>query len=48
MAALPRLAAGQPVAIVAIDPGHDNSAAFTTMFKRVPGSSPRAYFDRTG
>ncbi|MCS0497730.1 helix-turn-helix transcriptional regulator [Ancylobacter sp. MQZ15Z-1] len=43
MAALPRLAAGQPVTTIAIDLGYDNPAAFTTMFKRVLGASPRAY-----
>ena len=43
MAALPRLAAGHPVTTIAIDLGYDNPAAFTTMFKRVLGSSPRAY-----
>lgn len=43
MAALPRLAAGDPVTTVAIDLGYDNPAAFTTMFKRVLGASPRAY-----
>lgn len=43
MAALPRLIAGQPVTTVALDLGYDNPAAFTTMFKRVLGASPRAY-----
>jgi len=44
MAALPRLAAGHAVTTIAIDLGYDNPAAFTTMFKRVLGASPRAYF----
>jgi AraC-like DNA-binding protein len=43
IAALPRLAAGEAVTSVALDLGYDNPAAFTTMFKRVLGASPRAY-----
>lgn len=43
VAALPRLVAGAPVTAVALDLGYDNPAAFTTMFKRVLGSSPRMY-----
>ncbi|MBK1837441.1 helix-turn-helix transcriptional regulator [Azospirillum sp. YIM B02556] len=42
-AALPRLVAGETVTSVALDLGYDNPAAFTAMFKRVLGSSPRAY-----
>lgn len=45
-AALPRLLAGEPVTVVAIDLGYDNPAAFTTMFKRILGSPPRAYLNR--
>jgi AraC-like DNA-binding protein len=45
-AALPRLVAGEPVTAIAIDLGYDNPAAFSTMFKRVLGSSPRNYLDR--
>lgn len=45
MAALPRLAAGHAVTTIAIDLGYDNPAAFTTMFKRVLGASPRGYFN---
>jgi AraC-like DNA-binding protein len=48
VAALPRLAAGEAVTAVAIDLGYDNPAAFTTMFKRVLGSSPRNYLQREG
>lgn len=48
MAALPRLAAGHPVTTVALDLGYDNPAAFTIMFKRVLGASPRAYFGAAG
>lgn len=45
-AALPRLVAGAPVTAVALDLGYDNPAAFTAMFKRVLGASPRNYLRR--
>ena len=48
VAALPRLVAGETVTAVALDLGYDNPAAFTTMFKRVLGASPRAYLRREG
>ncbi|HEY4134401.1 MAG TPA: helix-turn-helix transcriptional regulator [Alphaproteobacteria bacterium] len=48
VAALPRLVAGEPVTAVALDLGYDNPAAFTTMFKRVLGSSPRNYLKQNG
>ncbi len=48
VAALPRLAAGEPVTSIALALGYDNPAAFTTMFKRVLGTSPRAYLGREG
>jgi AraC-like DNA-binding protein len=48
VAALPRLAAGEAVTAIAIDLGYDNPAAFTAMFKRVLGASPRAYFREHG
>ncbi|OLP52888.1 AraC family transcriptional regulator [Rhizobium rhizosphaerae] len=44
-AALPRLAAGEPVTTVALDAGYENIAAFSTMFRRVLGRSPRSYLD---
>jgi AraC-like DNA-binding protein len=47
-AALPRLVANEPVTEVAIDLGYDNPAAFTTMFKRALGASPRAYLKQNG
>ncbi len=47
-AALPRLIAGEPVTAIAIDLGYDNPAAFTTMFKRILGSSPRNYLSQNG
>lgn len=42
-ACLPRLASGEPVTRVALDAGYESVPAFTTMFKRMLGSSPRAY-----
>lgn len=41
--ALPRLAEGETVTSVALDLGYESVAAFTTMFKRMLGKSPRAY-----
>ena len=43
LAALPRLIAGEPVTLVELDLGYDNPAAFTEMFKRSLGFSPRNY-----
>jgi AraC-like DNA-binding protein len=48
VAALPRLAAGEAVTTIALDLGYDNPAAFTAMFTRLLGASPRAYFARHG
>ena len=42
-ACLPMLAGGMPVTRVALEAGYENVAAFTTMFRRVLGSPPRAY-----
>ena len=42
-AALPRLTAGEAVTTVAMDVGYESVAAFTTMFHRMLGSSPRQY-----
>lgn len=47
-AALPRLADGEPVTSVALDLGYDSVPAFTTMFKRMLGASPRSYLRRSG
>ena len=44
LAALPRLAAGEPVTRVAADVGYATPSAFGAMFKRVLGVSPTAYF----
>jgi AraC-like DNA-binding protein len=40
--------AGEPVTTVALDLGYDNPAAFTSMFKRILGSSPRTYLRQNG
>jgi AraC-like DNA-binding protein/mannose-6-phosphate isomerase-like protein (cupin superfamily) len=42
-ASLPRLAGGEAITNVALDAGYENVAAFTTMFRRMLGSSPSAY-----
>ncbi|MWB79326.1 helix-turn-helix domain-containing protein [Pseudooceanicola sp. 216_PA32_1] len=42
-AALPRLVAGERVTAVALDLGYDSPAAFTTMFRRMLGRTPRDY-----
>lgn len=42
-AALPRLAEGVPVTVLALDLGYESTPAFTTMFRRMLGVSPRAY-----
>ncbi|GGA93194.1 AraC family transcriptional regulator [Brucella endophytica] len=47
-AALPRLADGEPVTSVALDLGYDSVPAFTTMFKRMLGVSPKFYGSRGG
>jgi AraC-like DNA-binding protein len=46
-AALPRLADGEPITRVALDLGYDSVPAFTTMFKRMLGASPRSYMRGT-
>ena len=42
-ACLPQLAEGQPVTNVALEAGYESAAAFTTMFRRMLGTSPRTY-----
>ncbi len=42
-AALPRLAKGDSVTSVALDLGYESVPAFTTMFRRMLGASPRSY-----
>jgi AraC-like DNA-binding protein/quercetin dioxygenase-like cupin family protein len=42
-ACLPLLASGVPVTQVALEAGYESTAAFTTMFRRMLGTSPRNY-----
>jgi AraC-like DNA-binding protein len=44
LAALPRLAQGEPVSRVATDVGYATPSAFGAMFRRVLGTSPTGYF----
>lgn len=46
--ALTRLAAGQPVTLVAQDLGYDSPSAFTAMFRRALGCTPSRYFAGSG
>jgi AraC-like DNA-binding protein/quercetin dioxygenase-like cupin family protein len=41
--ALEMLAAGRPVTFVALDLGYESTSAFSAMFRRALGASPRAY-----
>ena len=45
-AALPRLAEGVSITELAMDLGYDSAPAFTTMFRRMLGASPRDYLRR--
>jgi AraC-like DNA-binding protein len=47
LAALARLAAGQPVTRVALDLGYDSPSAFTALFRRAFGTTPSRYLGRT-
>jgi AraC-like DNA-binding protein len=42
-AALPRLAAGEPITTIAFDLGYESASAFATMFRRVTGFAPSRY-----
>ena len=42
-ACLPRLAEGMAVTEIALEAGYESAAAFTTMFRRVLGTTPRSY-----
>ncbi len=46
LAALPRLAAGEPVTGLALDLGYDSPSAFVAAFRRVFGTTPGRYFAR--
>ncbi len=46
LAAVPRLAAGEPVIVVAADLGYETPGAFTAMFSRLTGRNPSRYFRR--
>lgn len=48
LAALPMLAGGKTVTETALDLGYDSAPAFTTMFRRMLGASPRAYLRQGG
>lgn len=45
-AAVPRLAEGEAVTSIALDLGYDSVSAFTTMFRRMLGVSPKFYLPR--
>ncbi|UHC17868.1 helix-turn-helix transcriptional regulator [Methylobacterium currus] len=45
LSAIPRLAASEPVGIVAADLGYETPGAFTAMFRRMMGENPSRYFD---
>jgi AraC-like DNA-binding protein/quercetin dioxygenase-like cupin family protein len=42
-ACLPRLAEGMPITEIALELGYESAAAFTTMFRRMLGTTPRSY-----
>lgn len=46
LAAIPMLAAGTPITKVAGDVGYDTPSAFSLMFRRVTGMTPREYLSR--
>jgi AraC-like DNA-binding protein len=46
--ALARLALGQPVGVVSRDLGYASASAFTAMFRRALGATPRGYLQRGG
>lgn len=45
LSAVPRLAAGEPVGVVAADLGYETPGAFAAMFRRMMGERPSRYFD---
>nr|WP_241025051.1 AraC family transcriptional regulator [Burkholderia sp. Ac-20384] len=47
LAAVPRLAAGEPVTVVATDLGYETQGAFAEVFRRILGATPSTYFARS-
>jgi AraC-like DNA-binding protein len=47
LAAIGRLAEGQPVTAVAFDLGYDSPSAFITMFRKTLGATPGRYLQQT-
>lgn len=45
LSAVPRLAAGEPVGVIAADLGYETPGAFAAMFRRMMGERPSRYFD---
>jgi AraC-like DNA-binding protein len=45
LASLPRLAAGEAIANVAVDLGYETPGAFAAMFRRLMGTVPSQYFN---
>ena len=45
LAALPRIAQGDPIAHIAQDLGYDSQSAFIAMFRKALGKTPGRYFD---
>ncbi|CAG9233187.1 Transcriptional regulator, AraC family [Paraburkholderia tropica] len=44
LAALPRLASGEPVTSIAFDLGYDSASAFSAVFRRIMGVVPSQYY----
>lgn len=44
MTALPRLAMGEPVTVIALELGYETPGAFTQVFRRLMGAAPSTYF----
>lgn len=44
LAALTRLAQGEPITRIALELGYSSQSAFTTMFRKALGKTPAQYF----
>jgi AraC-like DNA-binding protein len=44
--ALQQLAKGEPITNIAFDLGYESSSAFSAMFRRMLGASPRKYLSK--